>query len=87
MGFFDLEEETNSLYSSCLLFAGAGNWLKNGNATEKYGNGIVTADEISRMDCRNVELVVLSACFGGMNDARFWQRVFAEWWAVLPRRE
>ena len=68
-GFFDLEEETNSLYSSCLLFAGAGNWLKNGNATEKYGNGIVTADEISRMDCRNVELVVLSACFGGMNDA------------------
>ncbi len=68
-GFFDLEEETNSLYSSCLLFAGAGNWLKNGNAAEKYGNGIVTADEISRMDCRNVELVVLSACFGGMNDA------------------
>lgn len=68
-GFFDLEEETNSLYSSCLLFAGAGNWLKNGNATEKYGNGIVTADEISRMDCRNVELVVLSACFGGMNGA------------------
>lgn len=68
-GSFDLAWETNSLYSSCLFFAGATDWMKTGKPSAEYGNGVVTADEISRTDCRNVELVVLSSCLSGMNDA------------------
>lgn len=68
-GYFDLSEEGETMYSSCLLFAGVKNWLKTGELSRVYGNGIVTADEISRMDLRSVELVVLSSCLSGMNEA------------------
>lgn len=70
-GFFDLTNESNVLYSSCLLFSGAQNWFETGRESRTYGNGIVTADEVSRMDLRSVELVVLSSCLGGMNRMSF----------------
>lgn len=66
-GFFDLTEESNSIYSSCLIFAGVRNWLETGNISDVYGNGIVTADEISRMNLQSTKLVVLSSCLSGMN--------------------
>ena len=66
-GFFDLSGESDVLYSSCLLFAGAKNWIARNESTA-YGNGIVTADEISRLDLHSVELVVLSSCMSGMNE-------------------
>ena len=66
-GFFDLSGESDVLYSSCLLFAGAKNWVEQNESTA-YGNGIVTADEISRLDLHSVELVVLSSCMSGMNE-------------------
>lgn len=47
------------------------NWLQTYTASEEYGNGIVTADEISHLDFHNAELVVLSSCLSGMNDAVF----------------
>lgn len=67
-GFFDLTRESDSIYSSCLLFSGVSNWLRKNELNSNYGNGILTADEISRYNYHNVELVVLSSCLGGMND-------------------
>lgn len=67
-GYFDLSESGSSMYSSCLLFAGVNNWLRDGKTSSIYGNGILTADEVSRMDCKNAELVVLSSCLSGMSD-------------------
>lgn len=66
-GYFDLSNKSEALYSSCLFFAGAENWIQTGNISKKYGNGIVTADEISRLDMHSVELVVISSCWGSMN--------------------
>ena len=67
-GFFDLSGETKAIYSSCLLFAGAGNWLNDAIQRKEYGNGIVTADEISRLDLRAMKLVVLSSCLNGRSE-------------------
>ena len=67
-GYFDLLGDTDSIYSSCLLFSGVCNWLRKKEWDSNCGNGILTADEISRYDYHNVELVVLSSCLGGMND-------------------
>ncbi len=68
-GFFDLDGQTESIYSSCLLLAGVKNWTENSVISEKYGNGIVTADEISRLDLKSTDLVVLSSCLNGRNDS------------------
>lgn len=67
-GYYNLSEESSGMYSSCLLFAGVSNWLKDGKTSSVYGNGILTADEISRLNYRNTELVVLSSCLSGMSD-------------------
>lgn len=67
-GYFDLTGEYNSMYSSCLLFSGVCNWLRNNEWDSECGNGLLTADEISRYNFHSVELVVLSSCLGGMND-------------------
>ncbi|WP_073113249.1 CHAT domain-containing protein [Hespellia stercorisuis] len=68
-GFFDLSRETDVIYSSCLLFAGVKNWIGNGQSVDMYGNGIVTADEISRLNLKSMKLVVLSSCMNGRNDS------------------
>lgn len=67
-GIFDLSEETQAIYSACLMFAGVEDWIRTGEQDEIYGNGIVTADEISRMDLRSVELAVLSTCQSGLSE-------------------
>ena len=67
-GNFDEKVESDSLYSSYLIFAGYNRWIKTKNRSKYCGNGILTADEISRMDLRHTELVVLSACNSGMGD-------------------
>ena len=36
-----------------------------------YGNGLLTADEVSRTDLSSTKLVVLSSCLSGMNDVQF----------------
>lgn len=65
-GYFDNGKD--AAYASGLAFAGAENWLRTGQISRKYGNGIVTADEISRLNLRSVKLVVLSSCNSGMNE-------------------
>ena len=66
-GCFDNRGITEPMYSSALILAGQGNWVESGKMDPVYGNGVVTADEISRMDLQGVELVVLSTCWSGMN--------------------
>ncbi|MCR4891128.1 MAG: CHAT domain-containing protein [Lachnospiraceae bacterium] len=67
-GFFDESDDAFYLYSSGLLFAGVSNWVRTGKISRKYGNGLITADEISRLDLHNTNLVVLSSCMSGMSD-------------------
>lgn len=70
-GAVDESMESDSLYSSVLLFAGYNKWLLTGSEDSQFGNGILTADEISRMDLSQTELVVLSACQSGLGDISF----------------
>ena len=68
-GYFDNSGTyEKAQYASGLFFSGASNWLKNGKISSNYGNGIATADEISRLDLRGTEIVVLSSCLSGMNE-------------------
>lgn len=67
-GSFDESLEQDSLYFSQLIFAGYNKWLAHHTESDHCGNGILTADEISRMDLRKTELVVLSSCMSAMGD-------------------
>lgn len=70
-GVYDENLETDSLYSSHLVFAGYNQWVRNQTESSHCGNGILTADEISRMDLKKTELVVLSACRSGKGDTSY----------------
>ena len=67
-GYFDMENQDISLYSSWLAFTGIKNWYRTGVENPVYGNGLLTADEVSRMDLTSTKLVVLSSCMSGMNE-------------------
>lgn len=70
-GVFDDNLETDSLYTSHLVFAGYNKWVTNKTESSYCGNGVLTADEISRMDLHQTELVVLSACQSGLGDTSY----------------
>ena len=70
-GYFDMENEEISLYSSWLAFTGIKNWYRTGRENPVYGNGLLTADEVSRMNLTSTKLVVLSSCLSGMNEVLF----------------
>lgn len=55
-------QEDRSLTRTGLLFAGANNTLQGDDIPASMDDGILTAQEISRIDLRTVDLVVLSAC-------------------------
>ncbi|SBW07680.1 CHAT domain-containing protein [uncultured Dysgonomonas sp.] len=58
---------SESLYRSGLVFSGANNyWLNSGSFPVNIDNGILTAKEITEMDLRGTDLVVLSACQTGL---------------------
>lgn len=67
-GYFDVESQEISMYSSCLAFTGIKNWYRTGVENPVYGNGLLTADEVSRVDLTSTKLVVLSSCLSGMNE-------------------
>lgn len=55
----------NPWYDSMLAFSGAQNYLAEETDIEGYGNGLLSAEEISKMNFSGTEVVVLSACSSG----------------------
>lgn len=70
-GLMDEAQESDTLYGAQLTFAGYNRWVREGRQSGHCGNGLLTADEISRMDLSRTELVVLSACHSGMVDSAY----------------
>lgn len=61
--------ELNAWYDSALAFSGVKNAYILGREKDKYGNGLLTAEEISRMELKETNLVTLSACMSA--DSRY----------------
>ena len=60
--------EDKMLSRNGLLFAGANTALRNGPVPDNRDDGILTALELSGLDFRGMELVVLSACQTGLGE-------------------
>lgn len=61
-------EEDKAMTRSGLFFAGANNLLEGKHLPENVEDGILTAREISALDLRGLDLVVLSACQTGLGE-------------------
>lgn len=57
----DIFLEKNKLKHIHILLAGYSDWCA-GRTVEEYGNGVITADDISYTDMRNTKLAVVAAC-------------------------
>lgn len=66
--------ERNVWYNSALAFAGVADWYNTGKEMEGLGNGLLTAEEISRMNLDTVNLAVLSACNSGTSSFTLYEQ-------------
>lgn len=64
----DNERALSPMQLTGLLFAGANRAWRNTNVIPGIEDGILTADEISQIDLRGTEVVVLSACTTGLGE-------------------
>ena len=64
----EMPDEDKALTRSGLLFAGAQNAFLGKDIPVDVEDGILTAKEISRLDLRNTDLVVISACQSGVGE-------------------
>ena len=62
--------EDKAMTRSGLLFAGANKVLSGKTIPEGYDDGILTAKEISTLDLRGLDLLVLSACQTGLGEIK-----------------
>jgi CHAT domain-containing protein len=62
----DEDDNVNPLLQSGLAFAGANSWLSGQGAEAAAGDGLLTAQDVGRLDLRATELVFLSACQTGL---------------------
>jgi len=64
-----LQSSGNPLQRSMLMLSGANtSWTSNEYIPRSENDGVLTAYEVTQMDFRNTELVVLSACNTGLGD-------------------
>ena len=66
----ELYDSDRSMERSVLFMAGANNILRNRHVPEGVEDGILTAREISQLDLRGLDLVVLSACQTGQGELK-----------------
>lgn len=69
-------EEDKSLIRSGLIMSGANHILEGEDLPDNVEDGILTAKEISDVDLRGLDLVVLSACQSGLGDVSQGDGVF-----------
>lgn len=69
-------QEDKPMTRSGLLLSGCGPALKHETLPEGVEDGILTAQEISKLDLRGLDLVVLSACQTGLGDIISGEGVF-----------
>lgn len=69
-------QKNESLFYSGLLFAGANNTWNGVNIQPEVEDGILTANEVSRVDLSKCKLVVLSACNTGLGTVDMVDGVF-----------
>lgn len=65
-----ISKEDKALTRSGLLLSGANYVLKGGKLSPEIEDGILTAQEISMLDLRGLELAVLSACQTGLGEIK-----------------
>lgn len=75
-GLISYTQKDESLFYSGLLFAGANNIWNGKNIKSDLEDGILTADEISRLDLNNCKVAVLSACSTGLGTVDIVDGVF-----------
>jgi len=63
-------ENTNPLMRSGLVFAGANDVWSKQNKNDSIDDGVLTAQEVSNIDMRKTDLVVMSACETGLGDIK-----------------
>lgn len=63
------DRDADTLFRARIYLAGAQTFLETSREDPRYGNGILTANEISRMDLHGTWLVVLSACFSSLGES------------------
>jgi CHAT domain-containing protein len=61
---------------SGLALAGANTWLRGGNLPAEAEDGLLTAEDVTRLDLLTTELVVLSACETGLGQVHAGEGVF-----------
>lgn len=66
--FQSLSKEDNAMLRSGLVFSGASVFLEGGELPDDVEDGILTASELSTLNLRRTNLVVLSACDSGLGE-------------------
>lgn len=65
------EKQRDPLLTAGVYFAGYNNWLDDELIEEKYGNGFISAEEISLMDLSKNDMAVFSSCSSGLGTINF----------------